>query len=130
MDIIYIAAGLFVSFIFVSRRELLIEKESFKLILGASVILFVVGIVLHFTGDAGRYSASGALLGPLPSLAFYRLFRKLFVTWFKHEPRDTFNNWEPGLGEDRIFNIVYGSLSAIITMLAMSSMKSLTDAGW
>jgi hypothetical protein len=130
MDIIYIAAGQFVNLIFLFRRELLIEKESFKLILGASIILFVLGVVLHFTGDAGRYSTSGALLSPLPSLALYRFFHKLFVKWFKHEPRDTFFNWETGLGEDRIFNIAYGVLSSLFTLFAMSGMKSLTEAGW
>jgi hypothetical protein len=119
MDVIYIGAGMFVSYIFLTRRELLIKKESFRLILGVSVLLFVIGVVLHFT-EVGRLYASEALLCPLSSLLLYRLMRELFVKWFKHEPRDTFLNWADGLGEDRVFNILYWTLNSLIMILAFS----------
>ena len=129
MAIIYIAVGTFVTLIFLIKRELLIEKESFRIILGASILLFIIGAVLHFI-DPGPYELSSVLLCPLPSLLLFRLLRKLFVKWFKHEPRDTFNNWEAGLGEDRIFNIVYGTLAFILLILAISSMRALIKVGW
>lgn len=130
MDFIFIFAGMFVSYIFLTKRELLIKKESFRLILGVSIALFVIGIVLHFT-DFGRNSASEALLGALPSLLLYRLLRKIFVKWFKHEPRDTFLNWQAGLAEDRVFNIVYGVLSTVGTFIPITNLtRALTKTGW
>ena len=129
MDILYIFAGLFVNLIFLFNRNLLIETENFKLILGISIALFVGGVVLHFT-DVGRFSASGALLCPLVSLLLFRLFRKLFIKWCKHEPRDTFHNWQSGLGEDRIFNIVYWVLTVWLGMFAIIGMEELAKAGW
>ena len=129
MDIIFIFAGMFVNYIFLTKRERLVEKDSFMLILGVSIALFIVGVVLHFT-DVGRFSAGGALLCPLVSLLLFRLFRKLFINWCKHEPRDTFNNWQSGLGEDRIFNIVYWVLTALLCMFAITGMKELAEAGW
>jgi hypothetical protein len=129
MDIIFIAVGMFVSYIFLSRRELLIEKKSFRFILGVSILLFVLGVTLHFTA-VGRFYASEVLLCPLPSLLLFRLLRKLFIKLFKHEPQDTFLNWKDGLGEDRVFNIVYGVLSFLLMMLAFNITKALTKAGW
>jgi hypothetical protein len=129
VDFIYICIGMFVSTIFIVRRELLIEDESYRLILRVSVLLCVVGIVLHFI-DMARYSASGVLLSALPSLVLFRLFRRLFIKWFKREPRDTFFNWEDILFEDRIFNLVYCLLTFALAMLLGIGMKALADAGW
>ncbi len=121
--------GGFVIYTFLSRRELLIEGEGFRLILGVSAALFATGIVLHFT-EAGRYSMSGALLCPLLSLGLFRMFRRVFINRFKHEPRDTFFNWNPGLGEDRVFNIVYGVSAALLWMFVTFGMELLAKADW
>lgn len=127
MDIVYIVAAFVVPYIFLTKRELLIEKESFRLILGISIALFVAEFALHFT-NVGRSPASGGLLCPLLSLLLYRLLRKWFIRWFKHEPRDTFLNWESGLAEERIFNILYWTLSLALFMLAVSGMRALPNA--
>lgn len=122
---------MFVSFIFLFRRELLIENESFQIILGISILLFIAGVVLHFavTEETPGWM-SGPLLVPLLSLFLFRLLRRLFLKWFKHEPRDTFFNWESGLGEDRVFNILYWILAFVMFMLAVALMEALTNAGW
>ena len=129
MDPIYFAIGGFVVFIFIFKMELLILKESFRIILYISVALFLAGLVLHFT-EAGRYPTSGALICPLMSLGLFRLCRKLFLMWFKHEPRDTFLNWEAGLGEDRLFNIIYFAVAGAVWMLVPFGMQQLSKAGW
>lgn len=129
MTLLYIALGLSVNLVFLFRRELLIEKESFSLILGGSGVLFIAVIVLHFTA-AGRYPGSGALLAPLPALLLFRFFRRWFVKWFGREPRDTFLNWNTGMLEDRIFNVVYWALGVGLVLLGMSGMESLTKAEW
>lgn len=129
MDIFYFLIGFFVSFIVLLDRELLIKKNSFKLILGAAVVLFLGGVILHFTA-IGRYTASGALLCPLVSLLLFRLFRRHFLTRYGREPRDTFLNWESGMGADRVFNIVYFVSTGWLVMLGTIAMQELAKAGW
>jgi hypothetical protein len=100
------------------KRELLIETESFRIILGISVVLFLVGLFLHFTAP-GRHFGSGALLCPLLSLGLYRLCRRVFIRQYNREPRDTWFDWSEGMGADRIFNILYfGSVGWLLMLLA------------
>ncbi len=106
MDYVYLPVGSLVVLIALFKRELLVEKQTFLIILVVSIVLAIAGIVLHFTeGDPD--SSNGALLAPLLSLGLYHLLRSFFFRWFKHEPRDTYLNWSPGLGADRIFNIIF-----------------------
>jgi hypothetical protein len=128
-DIVYFLIGTFVAIIFIFKMELLIDKPSYTYILWVSVVLFVAGLILHFT-ESGRSSASGALLAPFLSLMLFRFFRRIFIRYFKHEPRDTFFNWQSGLAADRFFNIIYGTLSMIMTMLTAIGMKELSKLGW
>jgi len=118
-----------VIWIFIFKRELLIREESFRLILGLSVILFLVGILLHFT-KVGRDSPCGALLSPLVSLGLFRLCRKIFLGRFKREAKDTYLIWDAGLAADRIFNIAYFSLAGLLLMLTTIGMLELAKAGF
>jgi hypothetical protein len=129
MDYFYIFTGLFVQIIAFLKRELLIQKESFKIILGISVVLFFVGLALHFT-EVGRESSCGALLVPIMSLGLYCLCRKAFLRRFKREPKDTYLNWEGGLGADRLFNVVYFVSSQLLLMLSIIGAMELAKAGW
>lgn len=129
MDPFYFVIGGFVIFIFIFKMEMLVRKESFRIILGISFLLFLIGLVLHFT-EAGRSSLSGALLCPLLSLGLFRLLRRVFLRWFKHEPRDTFFNWNLGLDEDRIFNISYFAMAILLWMFVPFGMEQLAKVGW
>jgi hypothetical protein len=96
-------------------------------ILGISIVLFIVGLVLHLK-DVDQDSASNALLTPLSSLLIFRAYRRLFIICFKHEPRDTFNDWNPDKGEDRVFNILY--VVSVVCLLYLSfGVDSLTRFG-
>lgn len=85
LDPFYFAIGGFVLVIALFKRELLIEGESFLFILIISIVLFLAGLVLHFT-EAGRYSMSGALVNPIVSLGLFHLCRKIFLKRQKREP--------------------------------------------
>src|SRR5262249_36334615 len=88
----YVFIGGFVIYTAIMKRELLVQKRSFRIILLVSVVLFLVGLVdvaLYLLG-VGRYFVSGALLCPLITLAQYRLSRKVFLKYVKREPKDTF----------------------------------------
>ena len=129
MDYIYVFTGGFVILIVIFRRELLTEIKSYRIILGISTVLFLVGVLLHYT-PVGRYYASGALLSPLLTLGLFRLFRKIFLNRFKHEPRDTFLDWETGLAADRLFNFFYFMSAFLLLMFAAIGMEELAKAGW
>ena len=73
MSAIYFSIGGLVFAIGIFNRDLLVRKESFRIILGVSVVLFLAGLIIHFTTPA-RYFGSGALLAPLLSLALFHLF--------------------------------------------------------
>jgi hypothetical protein len=129
VDPIYFSIGGLVFAIGIFKRELLITRASFRLILGISVILFFVGMALHFTA-AGRDSACGALLVPLLSLGLFRLCRRAFVRRFQREPKDTWLNWDDGLGPDKVFNIAYFVAAFWLWMLVTVLMLELAKAGW
>ena len=129
LDPFYFAIGGFVFFIFLFKRELLIEREGFQLILITSVVLCLAGLVIHFTG-VGRSSTSGALLNPIVSLGLFRLCRKIFLKRLKREPRDTFLDWSPGMAADKVFNIVYFALSSLLWMIIPAGAEKLAKADW
>lgn len=129
MDYIYIPIGMFVSILVLWKRELLVERTSFRLILGVSMILFITGVVLHWT-DADRESSSGALLTPLVSLGLYRLLHRVFLHRFRRDPRDTYLDWTSGMAVDRLFNIAYFSLSFLICMMLTIGSIKLARAGF
>lgn len=106
MNQLYFSIGGLVWAIAIFKRELLIRKESFRIVLGISVALFLAGLIIHFTA-AGQYHGSGALLSPLLSLCLFRVCHNIFLKQFNREPRDTAFIWESGMGADRVFNIMY-----------------------
>ena len=129
MDYIYVFVGMFVGIIALFNRDLLVQKASFRIILGTSVALFVAGFVLHFIEpDPGSFC--GALLTPLLSLGMYRICRRLFLLRLRHEPKDTYLNWAPGFAADRLFNVIYFGSVVWIELLTMAGMMELTKAGW
>jgi hypothetical protein len=129
MDYIYVFGGMFVSIIALFNRELLVQKTSFRIILGISVALFAAGLLLHFI-EADPKSFCGALLTPLLSLGLYLICRRLFLSRVRHEPKDTYLDWAPGVAADRLFNIIYFGSAVWIELLTMGAMMELTKVGW
>lgn len=129
MDVFYFSMGGLVFAIGIFKRELLVKKESFTIILVVTVVLFFIGVILHFT-EIGRDSTCGALLCPLLSLGLYRLYRRIFIRRFNREPMDTWLNWSEGMGADRAFNIIYFGTVIWLWILCIVFMLELAKAGW
>lgn len=119
MDIIYFGAGCFVIFIALVKRELLFNPQTFELILIVAAVLFLDGLVLIFTGW-DRSLMAGALLSPLVTAGLFWAMLKLFRRLFKRNPRDTFNDWTPGMAADRMFNIIYFTLAMLSSVLVVA----------
>lgn len=129
MDYFFFFTGGFVIWLLILRRETLDNDKTFRMLLTISLVLFVIGAIYHFT-PAGRESACGALLAPLPSLGLFRVCRKLFVRRTGREPKDTYLDWDPALAPDQLFNVIYFSLSFVLLMLTTIGMIELGKRGW
>jgi hypothetical protein len=110
------------------KMELLIRGESFKVILGISVVLFLACPALILAGVC-RSLPCGALLSPLISLGLFRLCRKIFLSRVKREPVDTFLDWRAGLAADRIFNVVFFVSASWLWILTALAAKLLAKLG-
>jgi len=128
MDYVYVFTGMFMSVIALFERDLLIQKRSFRMILGVSITLFLAGLLLHFT--SAWDSSCGALLTPLFSVVVFRICRRGFLRRYKQEPKDTWLNWTENMGAHRLFNIVYFGSSLLFELLAMGGMMKLAKVGW
>jgi hypothetical protein len=111
------------------KRELLIQKRSFRIVLALTTVLFLGGVLLHLLGATAN-SLAGALLTPLPSLLIFRIGRRIFIRRYKREPADTSFNWANGLTADRFFNILYFISSVWLELLMMGITINLARAGW
>lgn len=129
LDYIYIPLGMLIAGLALFKRELLVERTSFIVVLLVSIVLFICGVIIHFSGG-DRDSSCGALLTPLLSLGLYRGCRRLFLRVHEHEPNDTYLNWESGLGADRVFNIVFFGGTFLLFMLTTLGGIKLARAGW
>ena len=109
-----IAAG-FVLIIAFYDRNLLIRPASRETIAIVSFALFAAAIVASLVLPGPVLFPS--LMNPLLSLGLFLLMRKLFIRWKKREPLDTFMNWKRGLAADRLFNILYATLSVFLLLL-------------
>lgn len=128
-DYLFVAVGMFVPGVVLFKRELLVKVGPSGSIFAVSLALFILGIAFHFT-DVGRHSLSGALLSPLMCFGLYKFLRNRFVAYAKHEPRDTYMDWTPGMAADRVFNIVYFSAAFLLTMFTATGMEELGKRGW
>ena len=126
LDAVYLAVGGFVIIIALYKRELLCEPSSFKIILGISIMVSLVGAVLTFTRSHENIMAD-ALFGPPFSAGLFWAMRKLFIRRFQREPRDTFLNWQGGMAADRLFNVVYFPLATIGIILVPAGIRALAN---
>lgn len=127
MNPVYFTIGGLVIYVFIFRRELLVQPDTYRIILAISISLFLAGLLLQFI-KTDRDFMSGALLCPLICLGLFRLCRRVFLQRFKHEPRDTFLDWQTGLTEDRLFNILYFAVAGILWMIVPFIVNTLKKA--
>ena len=106
------------------KMELLIQKQSFRIILWASILLFLACLMLILTGAISD-PIYGALISPLVSLGVFRLCRRIFLRRMGREPSDTFLNWQDSLAADRLFNVVFFVLASWLWIISPLAAKLL-----
>jgi hypothetical protein len=114
-NIYLIFIGLSILLVPIYKRELLIKKDSFKIILMISIISFLAALLFDLSNFDQKYWGVLSLYFPLYIVLSYRLIRKIFVRINKREPIDTafdFKDITPW--SDRLFNILYFTQAILI----------------
>lgn len=102
MDIILVLIGLAVFFIFLFKREILIQKKSAIYFTTICVILALIGIILlYFNIKIGIN-----LTIPFVQYTLYRFSHFIFVKIYKREPKDTWWTMDLSLMTDGIYNFI------------------------
>jgi hypothetical protein len=128
MNPFYFVIGAFVIAIAHFKMELLVNRQSLRVIFSISLVLFACGLVLPFT-EAGNDTMSGALLCPLLSLGLFCWLRKLFLLRFRRELVDTFLIWN-GRSSDILFNLTFFLSATLLLIFLPFGMQQLANDGW
>jgi len=110
MDFILVLIGLAIFFIFLFKRETLVDKKALFSIVIVCVILFIIGYILQFLNiKNGQF-----LKMPLIQYTLYRFCYFIFVKIYKREPKDTWWTMDLSLMKDGIFNFIAGMVSFVL----------------
>jgi hypothetical protein len=110
--------GLLILLVPLYKRELLTQKRSFSILLKISISFLLIAIILDLLNIDKKCWGFFSFYFPIYIVFLYRFLRMLFYKIKKREPIDTafdLKGITPWI--DRIFNIVYFSLSMIVPMI-------------
>jgi hypothetical protein len=112
--------GMSVIMIPLFKRDLLVNKKSFQVILIISIVSFFAALIIDLFDFGHKYWGLLSLYYPIYVVLSYRILRYLFILLKKREPIDTafdLKGTTPWI--DRIFNIIYFTQSLIIPILVI-----------
>lgn len=101
--VILIFFGLSIFFIFLFKRELLVDKKFTVYFIIYCLVLCILGLILRYNSVKG----GDILILPIFQFIIYRFFYKIFVSIYRKEPKDTFWSMDISLMKDGIFNFLY-----------------------
>jgi hypothetical protein len=116
MAFLFAAIGLFVQIIFMFKRELLFEKKSFRLILIAGAVLFVLSYILMLN-NIGNTSFVRFLTVPLLSTGVFYALNYVFFKIYNRNPEDTFWSMDWSQMRDGIFNFLFWVLGIMLPVV-------------
>ena len=111
-DFIIVFIGLFIQFIFLFKRELLLDNQYKIWIWLISIVLFIIGYLLSKLDI--NVKTLPCLMIPLLAYGIYRLEYSIFKYFFKAEPVDTFHSRDIKLMKSGIFNFIFWFFGLII----------------
>lgn len=107
IEYILVVLGINTFMLFIFNRTLLVQKQSFKILLVIDVLLMLIAYL--FPGEKSLDPLKGALV----QLLLYRVEHYIFIKLNNREPENTLwiFYWKKGLWKDVIFNyLVFVSL--------------------
>lgn len=112
-NFIFVLLGINTLIIFLFKRELLLEKKPFLILLSANLILFLLGYILE-AYLIGNPKLVIALKMPLLSQSIFILMLVCFRKIYKRNPVDTFWTMDKSLMRDGVFNFAFGVIGLIL----------------
>ena len=117
-NVYMVFGGMLVFLLFVVKRKFLIDPKPFRIILAASVILFVLSLLFIFLSDRGNKIWYSALMLPLVHTLFFRLMLYYFRKFYHRDPEDSFWDFKNATtDQDKGFNIIYNIIALISAMI-------------
>lgn len=115
MNILLLLIGLNPMYIFLFRRELLIEKKSFLILTVINIALFISSYILEFILTTNvEYIA--ALRMPVLSLGVFKILSLIYFRLYNTSPLDTFWSMDARLFKDGVFNLLFWILGAALPL--------------
>lgn len=114
-DLIIVFIGLFIQFIFLFKRELLVDNQYKIWIWLISIVLFILGYLLSKLDL--NVKTLPCLMVPLLAYGIYRLQYSIFKYFFKTEPVDTYHSTDIKLMKSGIFNFIFWFLGTFIPVI-------------
>jgi hypothetical protein len=118
MSLLFIILGLNIYTIFILKRDWLLQKKPYIILLLCNLILFAVGHTMLYR-NIGNPNFVSALNIPAPQqillLALLTIYRKIF----HDDPADTLWSMDWKKMKDGIFNFIFFVASIVPTILAL-----------
>jgi len=113
MDFIYIALGINTLVIFMYKREWLLKKQPFTILLICNLVLFILGYVMQYH-SFGNPKLTVALKMPILSQLIFIGLVTIFRKIYNRDPVDTFWTMDISLMKDGIFNLFFWVIAIIL----------------
>jgi len=106
MDFAYIALGLNTLAVFLYKREWLLKKKPFTILLAVNILLLILGYIFQYN-LIGNPNMVVALKMPLLSQLIFISLVTIFRKAYNRDPVDTFWTMDISLMKDGIFNFTF-----------------------
>ncbi len=106
MDFAYIALGLNTLAVFLYKREWLLKKKPFTILLAINILLLILGYIFQYN-LIGNPNMVVALKMPLLSQLIFISLVTIFRKVYNRDPVDTFWTMDISLMKDGIFNFTF-----------------------
>jgi hypothetical protein len=106
MDFAYIALGLNTLAVFLYKREWLLKKKPFTILLAVNILLLILGYIFQYN-LIGNPNMVVALKMPLLSQLIFISLVTIFRKVYNRDPVNTFWTMDISLMKDGIFNFTF-----------------------
>ena len=118
IDFLCVVLGLSIHGIFIFKRELLLEKQSYYSLLALSFVFFTLSY-LFLRIQFGNPKLIPLLRLPLSAVIIFYVMKTIYFRIYKKNPEDTFWSMDLKLMKDGVFNFLFWVIGLLVpTFLA------------
>ena len=114
MTLVLVIIAMSVHAIFLFRREMLLDKKTFKILVATSLVL--VGLFYLTKGLEKEIRNIQMLTVPFFALMVFLIMKTIYRMIFKEDAQDSFHSMDIGLMKDGIFNLLFWVIGLLFPM--------------